>query len=262
MTTGEPELGTQLLDGLKEPTKDLLLQTLLYKSVFTGQGLRALAAREERPDVREALLRISSETVPEGAAVTALLREWDAHLASWEAISTCAEDARSRLLHDLVTVKEGLVETGLASAMAAPNAELRDRFLKLVDIDRRHADELRALRGTALTRHLREAIEKASLGAASGREHATSFGGTILRQVEAFRRKGHTPMRIVVSADGARHLRDENLIGQDARIFGLWLDVDLAWRGETFAIITEERISYAQLLAEAAAGRSDAGAVP
>ncbi|HVM45714.1 MAG TPA: hypothetical protein VM582_07235 [Candidatus Thermoplasmatota archaeon] len=257
-TPGAGGLDAQLLDGLKEPTKDLLLQTLLYKSMFTGQGLRSLAEREGTLELRDALLRISYESVAEGAALTLLLREWDKHLASWDDISSCAHDTRLRLLDDLVTVKEGLVEAGLAIAMSAPNASLRSRFLKLVDLDRVHADELRRLRGTPDTERLRAAIEDVSLGAGAARHPRTSFGGTIRRQIEAFQQRGRSPMRLVVAPEGARHLRDEGLIGPDARVFGLSLDVDLAWQGEAFAIVSEERTSYATLVAEIAAKENDA----
>lgn len=260
MTPQEPpELTTQLLDGLMEPTKDLLLQTLLYKSMFSGRSLRALAEREETPELRDTLIRVSHESIAEGAAATLLLREWDANLANWDAIEACAHDTRLRLLDDLIMVKEGLVETGLAIAMAAPNASLRDRFLKIVDVDRVHADELRRLRGTPDTKRLRAAIETAALGAGGARSPQTSFGGTIRRQIDAFRHRGRAPLRLVVSPEGARHLRDERLISPDSRVFGLWLDVDLAWEGEVFAIVTEERMSYAQLVSESSARAAKSG---
>ncbi|HEX2021481.1 MAG TPA: hypothetical protein VHH36_02125 [Candidatus Thermoplasmatota archaeon] len=248
---GTAEIEGHLVDGLRGPAKDLLLQILLYKATFTGRSFRSLAARET-PEVRDALLAMGAETVAEAAAAATLMREWDRSHAAGEGIEDVARETRTRLLQDLVALKEGMTETGLAAAMRAPTAGLRDRLMRIVDVDRRHGDQLRALMGAAQTRDHLARIGSPdapdSLGARERREGGTSLGGTIRLALEEVRRRGSEPTRLVVAPEGARHLRDEGAIAPDGKVLGVWLDVDMGWRGEAFAVETEDRVGYAELL--------------
>lgn len=239
----------RLLDGLREPAKDILLEIILYKSLFTGRGFRSLAAREDDKE-REALVQLSDETRAEAAAAALLVRLWDQHPISYDEIEGVAHVSRRRRLRDMVVLKEGMIETGLAIAMRAPTAQLRDQFLKLVDIDRKHADRIRGLLERPTTEeHLREPPHPgAPLGAHAGRAPSTSLSGTIHQRLEEIRRLGGDPIRIVASAETARHLRDEGVISPDGRVFGVWLELDMSWRGETFALETTDRLPYAELI--------------
>lgn len=251
-----------LLEGLREPTKDLLVQMLLYKSVFTGRTFRMLAQREEPPEVREALELISRETLTETAAVAIRMRQWDRHPVAWDAIEECIQQARRRLLEDFLRLKEGMAEVGLLIAMRAPSDELRVQLVKLADVDRRHADRFRGLLGSNLRAEGFEAAEPAAsaepLGAHEGRAGAGSLRAAVERAIEAIRQRGAEPTRVRVSADGARHLRDEGAIDPvTGQAFGLFLDIDMGWRGESFAVDTQERIGYAELLTAARAREAD-----
>lgn len=260
----EPEdrsVDLHVLDQFEDPTRNLLVQALLYKTVFLAPSFRALASREE-PQVRDALLQISHETAAEATALTGLVGAWDREDTSFDAIRRCTHDMRRRLLQDLVGVKEGLTETGLAMAMAQRSAEKREHFLKLVDADRKHGDVLRKLLDTPVTRDFATAIDNAEavLGAHGGRDASTSLSGTIQRRLDAMRKQEFTPSRLVVGPDGARHLRDERVITRKGTAFGLHLDVDMAWQGDAFAIESEERLSYSEIVSAHAAHGDGGGA--
>ena len=241
------EFDERVFSGLKVPAQEFLLHMLLYKSVFYGQGFRTLVGRETNAALRERLLRISDESVAEAEAVAHLVREWDSHPGVWQHASVTVAETRAQLLHDLIRLKEGMTEAGLFAAMRAPNNILRDRFLELVDIDRRHADELRAFLGATTTAAFREA-EEHGLGAHDARDRRTSLSGAIRTRLEQLRRKGANGRRIIVSAAGLRHLRDEAAISEDGRCLGLPIDIDLGWEGAVYAIQTDERLTYAELL--------------
>lgn len=233
--------------GLTEPARELLLQMLLYKSVFVGHSFRTLAGRETSAKLRSHLLTMSHESVAEAAGVTLLIHEWDKVPGVWDQVTETIQESRHRLLLDLIHLKEGMTETGLSAAMRAPTDALRKRFLRLVDIDRRHADELRAFLGTTTTMAYRE-VHDHGLGAHDARGRRTSLGREMRQRLEALRAKGVSPQRLVLSPDGVRHLRDEEDISEDGRWLGLPIDIDSGWEGDVFAIVTDERITYAELV--------------
>ncbi|HEX2022094.1 MAG TPA: hypothetical protein VHH36_05230 [Candidatus Thermoplasmatota archaeon] len=241
------ELTGALFDELGESAQEFLLQMLLYKSVFIGHTFRTLVKRETSPELRERLLRISDESVAEATAVAALVHEWDMHPGVWEHVSVTTRETRAQLLHDLIRLKEGMTEAGLCAAMRAPTGPLRDRFLKLVDLDRRHADELREFLGKTTTAAFREAQEH-GLGAHDARDRRASLSGAIRARLAQFAAKGAEGRRLIVSGDGLRHLRDENAITEDGRCLGLPIDIDLGWEGDVYAIQTDERLTYAELV--------------
>lgn len=241
------EIAGSLFQGLSAPAQEFLLHMLMYKSVFIGQSFRTLVRRETSAELRERLLRISDESVAEATAVAALVREWDTHPGVWEQVSVTKAETRGQLLHDLIRLKEGMTEAGLSAAMRAPTEALRARFLKLVDIDRRHADELREFLGATTTSAFREAQEH-GLGAHDARDRRSSLSAAIRARLEQFRAKGAEGRRLIVSGEGLRHLRDEHAISEDGRCFGLPIDIDLGWEGDVYAIQTDERLTYAELL--------------
>lgn len=240
-----------MFDGLGEAAQEFLLQMLLYKSVFIGETFRTLVRRETSPELRGRLLRISDESMAEAAAVAALVHQWDSHPGVWEHVSVTTKETRAQLLHDLIRLKEGMTEAGLCAAMRAPTAPLRDRFLKLVDLDRRHADELREFLGTTTTTAFREAH---GLGAHDARGRGTSLSGAVRAHLAQLAAKGAEGRRLIVSGDGLRHLRDENAISEDGRCLGLPIDIDLGWEGDVYAIETDERLTYAELVVAMRAG--------
>lgn len=252
-----PSLGRiedMLLEGLSPATQDLLLQLLLYKTIFMGAPFRALAVREDPPELRALLTKLHADSAAEAAGLTLTMRQWDAHPGGTEGISEYAAEVRRRFLIDVIALKESVVDLGLGAAMRAPTKELRDRFLVLNDVDRKHANMLRAHIGArTVAQHLppRES-EAGSAGAASGREAREPMQAAIRRMLDDLLRRGAMPSVLIVSPDGARHLRDENAIDPDTgRAFGLLVEVDLGWRGDCFAIETLERIGYAELLTAA-----------
>lgn len=239
------EISPAVFDGMSEAAQEFLLQLLLYKSVFVGQTFRTLVRRETSPELRSRLLRISDESVKESNNAAALVREWDNHPGVWERVSVTTQETRAQLLHDLIRLKEGMTEAGLSAAMRAPTASLRDRFLKLVDLDRRDADELREFLGTTTTTAFREAH---GLGAHDARDRRASMSAAVRESLGQLKAKGAEGRRLIVSADGLRHLRDEHAISEDGRCFGLPIDIDLGWQGDVYAIETDERLTYAELV--------------
>lgn len=257
------EISGAIFDGLSETAQEFLLHMLLYKSVFIGATFRTLVQRETDPDLRTRLLRISDESVAEATGVASLVHTWDTRPGVWDHLSATKRMTRAQLLHDLIRLKEGMTETGLAAAMHAPTATLRDRFLKLVDIDRHHADQLREFLGKTTTAAFRAAHEH-GLGAHDARDRRTSLSGAVKERIEQLAAKGTAGRRLIVSADGLRHLRDELAISEDGRCFGLPIDIDLGWQGDVYAIQTEERLTYAELVVaqRAAAGGGPADESP
>lgn len=58
--------------------------------------------------------------------------------------------------------------------------------------------------------------------------------------------------------DGLRHLRDEGALEPEAgKAFGLFVEVDMGWPGECYAVLTQERIGHSEMLTAARA--RDAG---
>lgn len=252
------EISGEIFDGLSESAQEFLLHMLLYKSVFIGATFRTLVGRETEPDLRARLLRISDESVAEATAVASLVRTWDRHPGVWDRIGEARGETRAQLLHDLIRLKEGMTETGLSAAMRAPTTALRDQFLELVDVDRHHADQLREYLGKTTTAAFRAAHEH-GLGAHDARDRRTSLSGAVRERLAQLEARGTAGRRLIVSADGLRHLRDERVITEDGRCFGLPIDIDLGWQGDVYAIQTEERLAYAELVV---AQRAAAGGEP
>lgn len=241
------ELTLSLFEGLSEPAKEFLLHMLLYKSVFVGDSFRMLLRRESSPELRTRLMRISHGSAKEAAALSTLVREWDGHPGVWDHVSVATKETRAQLLRDLIRLKEGMTEAGLFAALRAPSESLRDRFLKIVDEDRRDADDLREFLGKTTTVAFREA-EEHGLGAHDARDRRASLSGAVRARLAQFEAKGARGLRLVVSGDGLRHLRDEHVISEDGRCFGLPIDIDLGWEGDVYAIVTDERLTYAELV--------------
>lgn len=240
---------TALLDGLSPPAQQLLLQLLLYKSVFMGQSFRELAMRE-RPEIGRALLRIHFESAAEAAGLALAVHEWDRHPRSDEGLARAGRDAQDRFLVDLVTLKEGVVDVGLTAAMLAPSSELRGRFARLVDLDRRHADAIRALLGMrTTTAALAEASrhgEPLGVGRGDGNE---KLSWRILRAIEGMRAAGGRPAVLALSRAALQEARNEGIVDPTTgRAFDLPVDVDLAWTGVCFALESEERIGCAEFV--------------
>ena len=239
-----------LLQGLKRPTQDLLLQLLMYKGIFMGRGFRDLAERET-PEVRDVLLRIHTESAAEAVALALAMREWDAHPAGVEGLMDTADDARRRFLEDTLELKEGVVDVGLAAAMRAPNESLRRRFLALADIDRAHADAIRVVLGTrpAAQRDLEKDAQHGPTLGIGTRGEAPSIGRAVEQAIQEVQRRGAEVSMVVLSAEAVRHARDEGAIdARTGRFQGVPIEVEMGWRGECFAIGTNERIGLAEFI--------------
>lgn len=252
-----------LLGGVSDPMRGLLLQLLLYKSIFMGSTFRELAEREEHAPTRDALVQLHAETAAEAAALTLAMRAWDAHPASDEGVASAAAEARMRFIDDLIALKDGVTDLGVSAAMRAPTDDLRRQILALADLDRRHADVLRELRGArTVAEHLAREPPRADapVGADRGRAPGEPLARSLERTLDALRSAGSAPTAVVVGPDGLRHLRDEGVVDADTgRIFGLPVEVDMAWRGECFAVETADRIGSAELVAASRAHPEDAG---
>lgn len=248
----EPSFEPRVLDQFAGPTRELLVQAVLYKTLFLAPGFRALAELQPA-DVRDTLVRMSEETAAEIPALIMLVQQWEVEEVDAGDFHRVSGEMRKRLLQDLALVKEGLVETGIAMAMCQHSAQKRERFLKIVDIDRQHADHLRQLMGKPVTSEFARAVAEAAptSGAYVSRDPARSLSGSIQRRVEEMQQRGFVPSRVVMGPDGARHLRDEGAITENGLVFGLHLDIDMAWKGEVFAIESEERMGYSEILSAA-----------
>lgn len=244
MRSNDPDVA--LLDGLSPPAQQLLLQLLLYKSIFMGQSFRELAMRE-RPEVGRALLRIHFESAAEAAGLALAVREWARQPEGDEGLQRAARDAQDRFLVDLIAVKEGVVDIGLSAASRAPTEALRERFTHLTDIDRRHADAIRALLGARTTADALANGRGAPLGVGAGAEEDLSR--RVHEAVEAIRAAGGRPAVVVLSPEAFRLARREGRVDPaTGRMLDLPVDVEAGWRGACFAIETEERIGAAEIV--------------
>ncbi|HVL47051.1 MAG TPA: hypothetical protein VM889_00670 [Candidatus Thermoplasmatota archaeon] len=253
------DLHPDMMGNLSLPARRTLENLLVYKAVFTGAGFRAFAECMADEDVGGRLARISRDSVMEGAAVAEALAAWDRLPGADRRLDELARETQTRLVSDLIRFKKAVTEAGLHVAMAAPTSELRDALVELVDLDRRHADDLRTVVGQKTISERASGMTRQSLGAHDGRRSRSSLGATIEETIETLRSEGAKPTRLVLAPDAVRHLRDEGAIGADARAFGLSVDVDLGWSGEAFAIVTEARIAYAEIVS---AVRSEGPAAP
>lgn len=243
------------LASLSPPLRDLLVELLLYKGVFMGGYFETLGKEYESEDARNAFTAIIEETRQEATRTIEVLQEWDRY-GTGRDVDPPTRATRARLFQDLLALKEGNNDVVLSAAMAAPTEELRQALIALADKDREHADILRRLLGV---RGLKERMGKhaaASTSEALGAHDSRYAEGPLRRTVEAtlhrLNEHGHTPTRLVVSANALRALRDEGVVDSDAgKAFGLSVDVDLGWEGECFSVITNERVSLSAIITEA-----------
>lgn len=236
-------------------TRQALAPILLYKSLFLGDWFHQAVQHSADDSVRRVLTRVSTETLREMIEVLVAMRDWDAGQADPEAAQAFVQELNVRLLQDLLRVKEGGNELVMLAAMRAPTDAVRERLMRLADLDRVHADQLRVLLGA---RSLLTSIDRASssgkgagsaaVGAHSGRDSGRTLGESIQHSLARMHDQGDQPERLVLSHVALRHLRDEGHVKQDGTAFGLSVDVDFGWEGECYSVITSSRVRLAELL--------------
>lgn len=240
----------QLLARLSPHMRDLLRELLLHKSLFASESFVSLAMKHDAEEGRT-FRRIFDETVAEGVATSKRLEEWDRTRSDEERVERVAADVRRNLIEALIVLKELSTEAFLAAAMAAPTKELRDELIRLADVDRAHADDLRAVIGvsTIAERLTKEEAnpDAGPCGAHGGRYVEGSLGHSIERTIQKLRANHCEPARLILSPTSARHLRDEGRMDQNMA-FGLPIDLDLGWMGETFAVLTRDRATMAEIV--------------
>lgn len=241
------------LGAFPESTRSLIAPLLTYKSVFLGEWFTEVVRQEPDEKTREFLLRLSRDTLRETIQLLATMRAWDAARLPPERHEELASTLQRRLVEDLLILKEGSNEVVAYTAMHAPSRSLRDELLALADVDRVHADGMRALKGgpsmrRAQDRARRERDADETLGAHTSRgEHATLLA-SLRARVDAAEEAGARVSRLVVSDLALRHLRDEGAVAPDGRVLGRPVDVDFGWRGECYSLVTNERVRLTELL--------------
>jgi hypothetical protein len=238
------------LRGLAHPLRDAAADLLLYKSLFRGAWFEHLASHQADARVAETLRRMSRETEEETRQAIQSLQAWSPLPSSVEEI---LPKLRADLIEDLLTLKESTTEAFLLVGMRAPTSELRRTFVALADIDRRHADALRALLGTHRVEHRLGASSRPQRGAAVGahnqRAPHASLAQSVQRAIDDLRADGQEPARITLSAVALRHARDEGMLGpDDGTALGLQVDVDFGWRGECFAVRTRDHATLSEII--------------
>lgn len=237
--------------GLRGMARDLLV----YKALLQDEWLNALARHAADPAEASVIEKLHRDARGEAQGVLDAMAAWGATGAS---SPEAAARLRTRMLTDLLYLKESTTEAVLLAGMRAPTNALRLEFVRLADIDRQHADALRALLGTPSVHSFQDATgtEGESVGAYGGRGDAASFSQRVSRAVADLRADGQDPCGLVFSAVALRHARDEGLLGRDdGTALGLPVDVDFGWRGECFCVQTRERVTLAEIIAERSAGR-------
>lgn len=243
----------EALGSLSPPMRDLLLDLLVFKSVFMGRYFRQLGESYPDPEIREAISTLADETTQEALGTVEALQEWDRYPQGAEVAAAGTHGIRARLFQDLIVLKEGSNQVVLAAAMRAPTEELRRRLVDLADIDREHADRLRRLLGLRAVPERLPLLDRGSQGPAVGAHGARIPDASLVRTIEValqeLEGRGVTASRLVLSATGLRHLRDEGgLDTEGGTAFGLAVDVDLGWEGECFAFVTRDRVSLAEFI--------------
>lgn len=251
----------EVLARLSPDMRDLLRELLLHKSIFVGESFVTLATRENEEEDRK-FRRVFDETVQEGTDACRRLEEWDKLPHDRDKVRTVANDVRKNLLDALIVLKELSTEAFLAAAMAAPSKKLRDEIIGLADIDRQHADDLRAIVGASTVSEKLRAQEARdegdAYGAHAGRYTEGTLGRSIQKTLQKLAASGIMPARVVLSSTSLRHLRDEGHV-HDNVAFDLPIDVDLGWGGEAFSIVTRERVSLAEILTSQATATERSG---
>lgn len=239
------------LRALPQPFRAMGAELLLYPSVFRGPSFDRLVRQQDDPHVEEALRTVAQESEAQAGAALDAVRRWsgtpgDVHAALGK--------LRANVLEDLLRIKEASSEAFLLVAMNAPTNPLREAFVDLADLDRRHADALRELLGRHRGAHrLDEPPRPQSGGALGAHDHRASnasLAQTIHRAVDELRADGQRPHCITLSPVALRHAHDEGVVrAEDGTAFGLPVEVDFGWRGECFSIQTDDRVRLADLVA-------------
>lgn len=250
MADSRPNAATEAtLGAFEEPTRRILVPLLLYKSVFLGDWFDAVASREEEPAIAALLRRMSRETLAEAISLLAVMQEWEARQAPPDRDDMLARRLHHHALLDLLAVKDGNGEAVVMAAMQAPTEELRRSMLALAAADRRHAAQLRdVLRARHSMRTRSDAGAAETVGVRIGRGEAPTLRRAVELAIEDVTQRGVAALRLAVSPEILRGLRDEGVVASDGTVAGLNVDVDFGWRGEGFAIVTSERLPLASLL--------------
>lgn len=237
------------LGGFHPPMRDLLVPILLYKSHFLGDWFLAIARAEQDESLRSALLKLSADCLRESLGLLAAASEWDAMRPDPARLEGLARTLHTRAIEEMVLMKELTAESVLLAAMQAPTPALREKLRALADLDREHADVLRALVGadTVAQAESRRAPE-GPLGAHAGRLPGRTLGSSLAAAIARVAQQGVAVRRVVVSPTALRHLRDEGEVAPDGTIQGFPAEVDFAWGDECFALMTTERVSLASIL--------------
>lgn len=252
---GRPDDAADLPDeglrGLPPPLLALGTELLLYQAIFRGAWFDRLARQQGDPHVAERLRSIRLESEELARAALDALRLWkdtpsDVHAALGR--------LRANLLDDLLRLKEASSEAFLLVGMNAPTNPLREAFVDLAEGDRRHADALRELLGRHRVAHRLDEPPRPHQGEAVGahdrRSTDASLAQSLQRALDALRADGQRPICVVLSPVALRHARDEGIVrAEEGTLFGLPVEIDFGWRGECFAVHTDDRIRLADLVA-------------
>lgn len=238
-----------VLGGFPAPMRDVLVPLLYYKSHFLGDWFRAMVRQEQDPELRNALLKVTQDSLMETVETLAAATAWERTRPDAEQLDALARMLHRRVVEEMLAIKESNAESGLLLAMAAPTPELREKLRGLANIDRRHADALRGLLGASTTERLGTVRGGANAaGVHAGRAPGRTLGATLAAAMKEFEARGTQVRRVVMSATALRHLRDEGEVAPDGTVRGTPVDIDFAWAGEAFAIVTGERVSLAEIL--------------
>lgn len=249
-----------LLDQMAPPMRDLLRELLLHKSLFANPWFLTLAAHDDAGQMR-VFERIAQETLAEGKEASQQLNLWASTHIDPDRTERVARDVRHALLESLIRLKGASTEAFLHAAMNAPTEEIRDNLRRLADMDRRHADEMRIVLGTTpLSAKLAHELHDggATFGAHERRYLPGTLGQSVKKTLATLRAHGAEPTHLVLSPIALRHLRDEGLVSENT-VLGLPAEVELGWGGETFSVMTHERVSLAEILTAQTTGEASAG---
>lgn len=228
---------------------------MLYKSMFAGPWFEALS-KEEAPDKKEIYEQIMDETSEQAEMAFDLLHRWDG-MAEEGRTQRVTDQVLKRLLDDMLNLKKSSTEVFLSAGIDSPTEEMRREFLDLADIDRRHAEALRAALGVRLPDDPSSPTQGYA-GVHSGPFPAGTLSRTLKGALEQARDAGHEPIRIVLSSMALRHLRDEgSVVPRQGNVFGLPADVDFSWESEAFSITSRANVSLAEIVTEMEAEAGD-----
>lgn len=241
-------------ESLSPHIRNLLNALLLYKSMFVGPWFAALSV-EEDPETVAVYKTIREETSAQARRAADILRRWD-ESSDNATTQKVTDQVLKRLLADMLELKKSSTEVFLGAGIGSPTDQLRREFLELADIDRRHAETLRAALGSHLPQEPTKVVPAGSRGFKGIRQGPFPSGTlseTIRASLDQARGEGHEPSRIVLSNMCLRHLRDEGSVEpRQGNVFGVPVDVDFSWADEAFAITSRDRLSLAEIVTEMA----------